>query len=64
MSQKWRWTLKKNGIPPCKLHALRHTSISQLIAIDMNPKLIQEIAGHSDISIIMNIYTHATKYKS
>ena len=42
-------------------HTLRHTFATRLCESGMNIKLIQDILGHSDISMTMDIYTHVTK---
>lgn len=61
MTQKWRRTLKKNNIRHIKLHGSRHSAISQMVALGLHPKYIQERAGHKNIDITMNIYTHVNK---
>lgn len=58
MTQKWRRTLKKNGIRHIKLHGSRHSSITQMATMGIHPKYVQERAGHKNIDITMNIYTH------
>lgn len=61
MTQKWRRTLKKNNIRHIKLHGSRHSAISQMIALGLPPKYIQERAGHKSINITMEIYGHVSK---
>ena len=39
-------------------HACRHTFYSNMAKSGMNPKMLQYIMGHSDISVTMNTYTH------
>lgn len=58
LTQKWRRTLKKYGIRHIKLHGSRHSAISQLVALGMNIKSIQERAGHKDFALTMNVYSH------
>ena len=36
----------------------RHTFCSNMAKSGMNPKMLQYIMGHSDISVTMNTYTH------
>ena len=36
----------------------RHTYCSNMAKSGMNPKTLQYIMGHSDISVTMNVYTH------
>lgn len=39
-------------------HVCRHTYCTKLIKAGVNPKSVEYIMGHSDISITMNTYTH------
>ena len=41
-----------------KLHELRHTNISLLLAEGANMKELQEWAGHSSYATTANIYSH------
>lgn len=50
--------LKKLDIEPIKFHALRHTYATRLFEINVPPKTVQALLGHSDISMTMDIYTH------
>ena len=38
-------------------HAFRHTYCSNQAKAEMNPKTLQYLMGHSDISVTMNVYT-------
>lgn len=50
---------KKAGIDDkITSHALRATFATRAIESGMNPKTLQEILGHSDINITMNLYAH------
>lgn len=39
-------------------HVCRHMFCSNMAKSGMNPKMLQYIMGHSDISVTMNTYTH------
>ena len=39
-------------------HVCRHTYCSNMAKAGMNPKTLQYLMGHSDISVTMNVYTH------
>jgi len=41
-----------------RLHDLRHTAASLMLAQGIAPRVVMEILGHSQISITMNTYTH------
>ncbi len=45
------------------VHNLRHTFCARLCENECNIKVIQELMGHSDISITMNIYAEITQGK-
>ena len=46
------------GIPTFTTHAFRGTFATRAIEAGMNPKTLQEILGHSDFSLTMNLYCH------
>ena len=39
-------------------HVCRHTYCSDMAKSGMNPKILQYLMEHSDISVTMNVYTH------
>jgi len=41
-----------------RLHGLRHSHASHLLAANVHPKVVQERLGHSGIAITMDIYSH------
>ena len=45
-------------IPNISPHVCRHTYCSNQARAGMNPKTLQYLMGHSDISVTMNVYTH------
>ena len=45
-------------MPKVTPHVCRHTFCSKMAAARMNPKTLQYIMGHSDISVTLNTYTH------
>ena len=50
--------LKRAGLPPMRFHDLRHSCLSLLAAQGVPPRVAMEIAGHSDIRLTQNVYTH------
>jgi integrase len=50
--------LKKAELPEIRFHDLRHSSATMLLAIGVHPKIVQEILGHSQISMTMDTYSH------
>lgn len=45
-------------IPKVTPHVCRHTYCSNMAKSGMNPKTLQYLMGHSDISVTLNVYTH------
>lgn len=45
-------------MPTVTPHVCRHTFCSNMAKSGMNPKTLQYIMGHSDISVTLNTYTH------
>ncbi len=50
--------LKKAGLPDVRFHDLRHSAATLLLSKGVHPKVVQEILGHSEISMTMDIYSH------
>ena len=46
------------SLPRITPHVCRHTYCSNMAKSGMNPKTLQYLMGHSDISVTMNVYTH------
>jgi len=46
------------GITPFTSHAFRDTFATRAIESGMNPKTLQDILGHADIRLTMNLYCH------
>lgn len=51
----------KAGIQRFSMHTLRHTFATRAIEAGMKPKTLQEILGHANIGITMNLYVHITE---
>ncbi len=45
-------------MPNITPHVCQHTYCSNMAKSGMNPKTLQYLMGHSDISVTMNVYTH------
>ena len=57
--QVWYTAVEQAGLPHgLRIHDLRHTCASLLIAAGANPKAVQVHLGHSSISVTIDGYTH------
>ena len=55
----WKPALAATGIDPrLRMHDLRHTAASIMIAQGCHPKVVQEQLGHGSIVITMDRYGH------
>jgi integrase len=50
--------LGKAGLPDIRLHDLRHSAASLLLALNIHPRVVMELLGHSQISLTMDTYSH------
>jgi integrase len=50
--------LRKAGLPDIRLHDLRHSTATLLQGMGIHPNVVQEMLGHSQIGITMDIYSH------
>ncbi|HAA80517.1 MAG TPA: site-specific integrase [Thermoanaerobacter sp.] len=57
-TKRFQRLLEKAGLPKVRLHDLRHTHASLLLARGVHPKVVQERLGHSSITITLDLYSH------
>ena len=50
--------LKKAGLPDIRFHDLRHSAATLLLSLGVHAKVVQEMLGHTQISMTMDIYSH------
>jgi site-specific recombinase XerD len=52
-------TLQRAGLPKStRFHDLRHTCATLLLGQGVNAKFVQELLGHADISLTLDVYSH------
>ena len=59
-TKRFQRHLEKAGLPKVRLHDLRHTHASLLLARGVHPKVVQERLGHSSITMTLDLYSHLT----
>jgi integrase len=58
-NRSWKPLLKKAGLPEStRFHDLRHTCATLLLTKGVHPKIVQEMLGHSSITITLDLYSH------
>ena len=57
-------SIYKVPMPKVTPHVCRHTYCSNMAHAGMNPKTLQYLMGHSDISVTLNTYTHTSFEKA
>lgn len=54
----FRRILGKTGLPVIRFHDLRHTAATLLLTQGIHPKKVQDLLGHSTISLTLDTYSH------
>ena len=56
----YRHFLERNGFGDegLNLHRFRHTYASMLLEQEINPKIVQKLLGHRDVSTTLGVYPH------
>jgi len=55
---KWSETIRAAGVAGTRIHDLRHTAASLLIAAGADVKAVQAILGHASATMTMDLYGH------
>ncbi len=58
LTKRFKKILKESDLPEVRFHDLRHTCATLLLTKGIHPKIVQEILGHSTISITLDTYSH------
>jgi integrase len=59
-SRQFDRRVERYGLPRISLHGLRHTWATLALEAGVHPKVVSERLGHANISITLDIYSHAT----
>jgi integrase len=60
VSQAFGNIIPRDGLPTIRLHDLRHTAASLMLAAGIHPKIVSERLGHAGIQITLDRYSHVT----
>jgi integrase len=56
--EEFKKLLTRAGLPNIRFHDLRHSAATLLLSLGIHPKVVQELLGHTQISITMDVYSH------
>ncbi|WP_049579657.1 site-specific integrase [Streptomyces sp. SBT349] len=59
LRRSWYPLRKRLGLD-LRFHDLRHSCVTLLLDLGVPPHIVQQIAGHSDHSVTMKVYAHAS----
>jgi integrase len=51
----------KAGLPPIRLHDVRHSWATLALSAVVHPKVVQERLGHASIGVTLDVYSHLTE---
>ncbi|TDA67706.1 MAG: site-specific integrase [Clostridia bacterium] len=52
--------LKCAGLPHIRFHDARHTFATMMLELGESPKVVQQMLGHSQIAVTLDIYSHVS----
>jgi integrase len=55
---RFKKLLQEIGLPRMRFHDLRHSAATILMSMGVPAKVVQEILGHSSISMTLDVYSH------
>jgi len=58
LSRAFRRFMRRHKLPQIRLHDLRHSHATHLLAAGVHPKIAQERLGHSSVGITLDMYSH------
>jgi integrase len=58
VSRAFRRAVTDLGLPPIRLHDLRHTWATLALQAKVHPKVVQERLGHANIAVTLGTYSH------
>ena len=58
LTRAFKALMKTAGLPAIRIHDMRHSCATLLLAQGVSPRVVMETLGHSQISLTMNTYSH------
>jgi len=60
LSRRFVSYVGRAGLPPIRLHDLRHTYATVALGAGVHPKIVSERLGHATTAVTMDLYSHVT----
>jgi len=61
LSRDFQAAIRRAGVPPIRLHDLRHTAATLALVGGAHPKQVQEMLGHARVAITLDVYSHVSE---
>ena len=58
LTREFKGVLAANNLPLIRIHDLRHSCATLLLAQGVSPRVVMETLGHSQVSLTPNTYSH------
>jgi integrase len=58
LNRSFKPLLRRVGLPMIRFHDLRHTFATLMFSNGEQPKIVQEILGHAQITLTLDTYSH------
>jgi integrase len=58
IGRRLRTVAKAASVPAIRVHDLRHTHATHLLAAGVNPKIVSERLGHTSVAFTLDTYGH------
>ena len=58
VARSFKPLLRRAGLPDIRFHDLRHVCATLLLSQGVSVKVVQEVLGHSSVSVTMDVYSH------
>lgn len=58
ITKNFRLLSEEAGVPPIRLHDLRHTAATLALKAGVHPKIVSERLGHANVAFTLDVYSH------
>ncbi|MEQ1868745.1 MAG: tyrosine-type recombinase/integrase [Vicinamibacterales bacterium] len=58
ITRTFKTVLRAQNLPMIRIHDLRHSCATLMLAQGVSPRVVMETLGHSQISLTLNTYSH------